>query len=509
MLSAEHFQEECLQNVANLQRPDDGRVLPVLLLGLGELLLSVSGAIACVCVCVIACACVLALRQTHAIEKHACTGVVVGLWRATDFHVNTCCAQIVDRVCSGQVLSSSRTNTRVVPRDVGGLISLGPSLEYVLVPPKALDSSVEVTIRSFDANERAAPASLRRQLEQRTGPVGDRLAGSPSPEMIPLGSIVSLSPDGLAFVGETLPLLNLLYNDTALKEDTARGRRLMVHVLSGSDSWDPVPDCVVDAQQRSVKVPIRRFSFYVVMSVEHSPLVQNASATVKGLGNVDAVSSFDFETNLTIFLSGLGVIAVCFPICFIFMKRSDWAARLREQAQAEKDAGLQPVFSKLSGPAAVPEGRDVELRGKDRQGQELEAPIMHPRERRKQPEVQEQAAALSLANRPTLERDEIIQLEHVPGVWQASAFDPTPLHPPEHPSAELVVVDYGGMFVTAVPEARQPLPLLRPPEATEPTSTLCLLLELTSPHQGPLTRDLQLQLTFVQEHNNAHVKVLN
>ena len=225
----------------------------------------------------------------------------------------------------------------------------------------------------------------------------------------------------------------------------------MVHVLRGSGSWDPVPDGVVDAQQRSVKVPIRRFSLYVVMSLVHSPLVQNASATFEGLGNADAVSSFDFETSLTIVLSGLGVIAVCFPICFILMKqRSDRAARLREQAQAEKDAGLELVFSKLSGPAAAPEGREAELRGKGKQGQELEAPLIQPRERRTQPEVQEQAAALSLADRPTLDRDEIIQLEHVPGVWQASSFESTPLHPPEHPSAELVVVDYEGMSVTAV-----------------------------------------------------------
>lgn len=40
MLSAEHFQEEYLPHVAHLQRPDDGRVLPVLVLGLGELLLA-------------------------------------------------------------------------------------------------------------------------------------------------------------------------------------------------------------------------------------------------------------------------------------------------------------------------------------------------------------------------------------------------------------------------------------------------------------------------------------
>ena len=409
----------------------------------------------------------------------------------------------MDRVCSGQVLSASRATTRVVPRDVGGLISLGPSLEYLLVPPKALDSNVEVTMRSFDAAERAAPALLRRQSEQRTGPVADRLAGSPPLEMIPMGPIVSLLPDGLAFVGETLPLLNLLYNESALKEDAARGRRLMVHILSGSGSWDPVPDSVVDAQHRSVKVLISRFSFYVVMSVVQSPLVQNASAAVQGSGNAGAVSSSDFETSLTIFLSGLGVIVVCFAICCICMKRSDRAARLREQAQAEKDAGLEPVFSKLSGPAAASEGREAELRGKDKQEQELKAPLPHPRERRTQQEVQEQAALL-LANRPTLERD--VQLEQVPVVRQASSFEPTLLHPPSHPSSELVVVDYGGMSVTAVPESRQPLLLLRPPEATEPTSTLCLLLELTSPHQG-LTRDLRL--TSVHEHNNAHVKVLN
>ncbi len=151
--------------------------------------------------------------------------MVAGLWRATDFHVNTCCAQIVDRVCSGQVLSASRATTRVIPRDVGGFISLGPSLEYVLavlVPLKAFDNNVEVTMRSFDADERAALASLRRQSEQRTGPVSDRLAGSPPLEMIPMGPMVSLLPDGLAFVGETLPLLNLLYNEAALKEDAAR-----------------------------------------------------------------------------------------------------------------------------------------------------------------------------------------------------------------------------------------------------------------------------------------------
>jgi hypothetical protein len=303
--------------------------------------------------------------------------------------------------------------------------------------------------------------------------------------MIPLGSIVSLSPDGLAFVGETLPLLNLLYNEAALKENAAKGRMLMVHALSGSGRWDPVPDGVVDAQQRSVKVPIRGFSFYVLMSVVHSPLAQNESATVKGLGNAGAVSSFHFETSLAIFLSGLGAIAVCWTICCLSMKQRDRAARLRKQAQAEKDASLEPVFSKLSGPASTPEGREAELRGKNKQGQELEAPLMHPRER----------------------RDEIIQLERVPGVLQASSFEPTQLH--EHPSAELVVVDYGEMSVTSVPESRQPLPLLRPPpppEATEPTSTLCLLLQMTSPHQG-LTRDLRLK--SVQEHNNVHVKVLN
>ena len=118
----------------------------------------------------------------------------------------------------------------------------------------------------------------------------------------------------------------------------------------------------------------------------------------------------------------------------------------------------------------------MEFRGKDNQGQELETPLMHPRERRTQPEVQEQAAALSLANRPKLERDEIIRHEHVPGVWQESSFEPTPLHPPEHPSTELVVVDYWGMSVTAVPESRQPLPLLRPPEATEPTDVDALFV---------------------------------
>jgi hypothetical protein len=187
------------------------------------------------------------------------------------------------------VLRSSRETTRVVPRDVGGLISLGPSLEYVLVPPKALDNNVEVTMRSVGADEHATPASLRRQSEQRTGPVADRFAGSTPLEMIPMGPVVSLLPDGLAFVGETLPLLNLLYNEAALKEDAVRGRRLMVHVLSGS--WDPVPDGVVDAQQRSVKVPIRRFPFYVVMSVVHSPLVQKTSATVTGFSNAPGSSA--------------------------------------------------------------------------------------------------------------------------------------------------------------------------------------------------------------------------
>ena len=125
---------------------------------------------------------------------------------------------------------------------------------------------------------------------------------------------------------------------------------LMVHALSGSGRGDPVPDGVVDEQQRSVKVPIRRFSFYVLMSVVHSPLAQNESATVKGLGNAGVVSYFHFETSLAIFLSGLGAIAVCWTICCLSMKQRDRAARLRKQAQAEKDASLEPVFSKLSGP---------------------------------------------------------------------------------------------------------------------------------------------------------------
>ena len=36
MLSAQHFHKERLSHVALLQRPDDGRVLPALLLGLGK-----------------------------------------------------------------------------------------------------------------------------------------------------------------------------------------------------------------------------------------------------------------------------------------------------------------------------------------------------------------------------------------------------------------------------------------------------------------------------------------
>ena len=375
-------------------------------------------------------------------------------------------------MCSGQAYAASRTVTRTLPRNVGGLVSFGPFHESLLVPPKAIHRDVEVIMRSFDA-QGAAPTSPRRQSDQSTGAVHVHLPES----LIPMGPVVSLLPDDLAFVGEALPLLKLLYNETAFKENVASGRTLMAHVLNASGSWEPVQGSIIDRQPGVVMAPVRRFSSYVVMSVVESHVANNASATTQVLGNaVEASSDSGISISpLAIFVSGVGAIAVCWAIFFICISQKDQAALLRDKTQAEKTAGSERVFSDT---APARESREPVLIGQDNRVEELEAQSVHLRQSLAQQEAQVQAVVQS----PGPDRHEQNQLAQGPAAAEASRSHPISSHEP--PSSELVVIDHKDMSVTALPEPRRPIPLMGPPAASEPTSTLCILLELTAPHQG-------------------------
>ena len=305
-------------------------------------------------------------------------------------------------------------------------------------------------MRSYDQS------TVGRAYQRRTQHDVSRAQGSL--EKIQMGPMVNLQPNTLRFSDVALPVLSVWYNATSFAGAAAQDRKLELHWLNVSGSWEPVPGSYLSQQPGLVSANIHLLATYVVMSVPNTAAAQNRITETLG-PSTGVEDQNNRMVMVAIFVAGVASVITTSVGCLMYFgnkdKQSKLANMIKEEDTRHRTIDSNAVFNR-SEPVVISDVICVALPDSSRAAGKIVDGGIEAQENSVDDEVQPQPA-----------QKQPDPLQSLALVYQGQG----------RVISELVTSSQGGI-VMSVPQHQPPKCLRQTPEPAEPSTTLCSVLNL-------------------------------